>query len=190
MMPATDAILRRLERLEANPGLAHRTLFAATSSATASSTAAETSITPAGVGSVNLPADFFAAGRSVRVMAGGSFGYTGTPTIVLRAYFGGSSFGGTGVGTLNGSGSGGTCYWSFTDVMTCRAAGSAGSAAYTARVDYTNAGGAGTPQVMAATATGNLLTTGSMAVDLRVQWGTASSANTLTCTVMTVEVLN
>lgn len=176
-------------KIEASHIIAERLLFAQTASVTVTNTASETTLVGAGVGSLSLPANWFAPGRVVRVTTGGSFGYTSTPTIVLRNYFGSVNCGGTTVMTLAGVPTG-VIVWNYTNTMTCRSIGATGSFVNTTRVDWIRDAANGTAQTAGATATNSVDTTAAMSIDFMAQWGTANAANTITCNVLVVEVLN
>lgn len=194
MRNALDILAEKVERIERQLRLQKTLepratwLYSATASATVANTTTETTLTPSGVGSLVLPANFFVPGRVVRVTAGGSFGYTSTPTIVLRTYFGAYNYGGTSVMTLAASSV--SSYWWYQTNFVCRTTGASGTGAYVSRVDWIRDVAAGLSQTASATATGSIDTTAAMTIDFRAQWGTANALNTITCNVLVVEALN
>jgi hypothetical protein len=159
--------------------------FKQTASATVANTAAETTLTAPGVGSLTIPAARLVAGSTIRVRARGVIADTGTPTVRFRVKIGATTFldfGAVAFPTLAG-----THGWELEGEITVRTSGAGGTAIGNgcAWISVTGAPDLDTVN----TATSALDTTTAQAVDLTVQWGTANAANTITCTNLTMEIL-
>ncbi len=167
-------------------GLVPRSLFAATADKTIANTTTETTLFGSGVGSLTLPANFFVAGRSVRVNLYGYIAGVTTPNIRLRARLGGTQVCDTGAiaSVLTLSVVEGLL---LTAIITCRSTGSSGTVI--GQVYWEIDGNTGF-QGSETNATTTVNTTASQALDVTWEWGTASASNTLTITNATVEVLH
>jgi hypothetical protein len=167
------------------PRHSHARIFAQTASVTVADTASETTLTGAGQGSLTLPANFFTVGRTIRLKAMGVFSDTGTPTLNVRFKLGSTTICSTGAVALAGTISNNV--WSVEIELTCRTVGASGTVIAQGLFKYDESTHAGTTEGMASTTTTTIDTTASQAVNVTVQWGSASPSNTMTCTNLTVE---
>lgn len=155
-------------------------VFAQTASVTVGNSALETTLLGAGQGSLTLPANFFAAGKSIRFRMSGVLSATGSPTIRLRLYFGATvildSTALTSANPTNG-------LFEVNGVLTCRTTG--GSGTVFAQGSFMEAGT--TSFGIPTTTTSVIDTTATQVVNLTVQWGTAAAGDTLTATNFTIE---
>ncbi len=170
-------------------------------------TAAETILVP----NVTIPANLMQDGRCLRLRMFGSYGTTGTPTLVFRVRWGGVS--GTALATqaanVTTSGVGGgasmTAMWESEIFIQTRSNGSAGTlmtngstTLYTSTLltagTVTNYGqkapiasgatGGTTPVAVAADLTADT------ALSVTVTWGTSNAANSIQCLNYTIEAMN
>jgi len=154
-----------------------------TSDVTIASTAAETTALGTVTGTKTLAAAFFVAGKTVRCTARGYVSNTGTPTLEAKAKLGSTALVTTGaITTASGLSNTG---WELIVEMTCRTTGASGTvmAQGVLRIGTTI-------YPMVATAATTIDTTGSLAADVTITWGTSSGSNTLTCSNFSLEVLN
>jgi len=159
-------------------------LFSQTATVTVANTTTETTLIGAGEGSVTLPADFFIVGRSIKLYACGVHSSTGNPTITVRV-----KYGSTTIGTITGtSGNGSNDTWTLQGIYTLRTAGSSGTLMGQSEFFEVHPNGlrVGTD----ATTTTTINTTASNALNITVQWGTASSGNTISATNLFLGVVN
>ena len=158
-------------------------------------TTTETAVHPSFV----LPGNYMQDGRTLRIRAFGKLSVTGTPTIIFALRWG------TAAGTLlatteaitNGSGST-NVNWSIEAYIQVRANGSSGSLFVMGEAKVqTNASGDPTVKTNVfgvsgsdapAAVTVNLMQDTDLA--LTAKWSAASSSNTLTCHLFSVEALN
>lgn len=158
------------------------TLFAATADKTIGNSVAETSAFGTGTGSLTLAANLLAAGGSIRGSIRGKISETGTPTLQLKVKLGAVVLIDSTALTLPASLS--TSYFEIDFVITCRTAGATGTVYCQARMIA-----GGTVLAVPATATATVDTTGTLALDASLTWGTADAANTLTLNTGLVESL-
>lgn len=163
----------------------HARLFEQTANVTVADTVTETTLVGAGVGSATLPAGTLAAGTAIRVSAKGLYGTTGAPTLRWRVKLGGTTILDT---TANNAPAAISAkLWELDAVIVCRTAGAPGTALGNGVIFYHTTHTAGQPDDFAPnSATSNVTTTGSLAFDLTVEWGTQSASNTVTCTNLSV----
>lgn len=155
---------------------------------TVTNTTTETNITPAGVGTLTLPVNFFVVGKTVRLKARGHFTTAAVPGVLLmRTKFGTTPSCST--GNVTPTALLAAAYWEWECDLTCRTTGGSGTIMGQGRMAHDDAktcrmwgGGAGT--------LATIDTTASQAIALFAKWGTADAGNTLTCTHLTAEVLN
>lgn len=164
------------------------TTFTATADATVANTVTETSVIGSGVGTLTLPANFFVAGKTVRVSLKGKIATTGTPTLQFKAYLGSTAVVDTTAVTL--ATITGTNMWAATFDITCRTTGATGTVISQGAVAYFTAVGSPNGIASPTTATTTINTTASQALEVKITWGTASSSNTITGTNATVTVMN
>jgi len=170
-----------LWRMGASRGVASGRAFIATAAATVASSSSETTMAGSGVGSKTLPANFFRAGRSLRVEAFGYVSNTGTPDLTIKLKFGSTVILTT--GTITTAASLSNTGWSFRGRITCRTTGAGGTVMAQGELFI------GTTRVaMVNTAAVTVDTTASQAVDLTAQWSVNSSSNTITCQELNVEI--
>lgn len=155
-----------------------------------------TDITPnvaAGTPQFVVPANYLVPGQVLRVTGRGRFSTTGTPTLLIGAYWGavaGVALGTTGAITTT---SGVTNVpWQFTADIVVRSIGSSGTM-FTQGWAHGISGTVGVsvvPVPVSAPATVTVDTTTAKALTLGAQWGTSSASNTITCHQWLVEALN
>lgn len=160
-----------------------RMLFVQTTDVTVASSDLETSVVGTGVGSVMLPANFFSAGRTIQALVAGFYS-TDTPagTMTLRVRIGGTVIMATGINTMTNGMT--DHYWAVRIMdITCRTDGVKGTIMAQGHAIF------GTSKTTSDVLEfgPNLVpvvidTTQNHVLDITVQWGTASAANTLTAT--------
>lgn len=161
-----------------------RVLFTQTNTVTVANTTTETALTGTGVGSLTLPANFFLAGKTLRLRMWGYHSSTGNPTITARV-----KLGSTTICTMTGSsGNSSTDTFEVWADITCRTTGATGTVF--GQGVYREVHGSGLIAGSDNTATTTVDTTTSQAVSITVQWGAADSGNTISATNFTLEVLN
>lgn len=163
-------------------------IFTSTATATVANTVSETSIVGTGVGTKTLPANFFVAGKTVRIRVKGTLGDTLTPTLQIKAKYGATVIlDSTAVTLVTFSG---TPQFAIDLDITCRSTGAAGTVQCGGTWDIQPTGvGTNTrywlPQNLA-----TIDTTASSALDVTATWGAASASNTISGTITSIEVLN
>lgn len=164
-------------------------IFTQTATRTIANTVTETSLFTTGVGTLTLPANFFLAGKTIRLVLTGTLADTGTPTVRLRLKYGSTTIIDSTAQTL--AALTGTEEWRATCELTCRAAGASGTIAGDIWFAYDTATGTGAIQGLnIAPTTATVDTTASGAIDLTWEWGAADVANTVSCVIASVEVIN
>lgn len=148
-------------------------LFAATADKTIGNSAAEASAFGTGEGSLTLAANLLTAGGSLHGNLRGKISETGTPTLQLKVKLGAVTLIDSTALTLPASLS--TSYFEIDFTITCRTVGATGTVYCQARMIT-----GGTILATPATATATVDTTGTLALDATLTWGTADPANTLT----------
>ena len=162
-------------------------IFSQSSDVTVASSVAETTLIGTGIGTVTLPANFLTAGKSLRITARGYISDTGTPNITIQFKLGSTSIVSTGTVALAGTISNNA--WRAESIITCRTVGASGTVKGQGNFQYDESTHAGTTLGMVSTGTATVDTTGTLAVNLTVTWGTSSASNTITCSNLLVEVL-
>jgi hypothetical protein len=160
-------------------------IFSQTASQTVANTVTTTTLFGSGVGTLTLPANFFRAGKTIRLTLMGYHSSTGNPNITVAASLGGTSICTTGAVA---SGNGASNAWLVNVEITCRTTGATGTVIGSGV--YSELQGSGRLAGIVATATTTIDTTASQAIDVTITWGTAAAGNTITATVATVEQLN
>lgn len=189
-VPTKNAVYDKIETI--GNGAAVGTLFTQTADKTVTNTVTETSIIGTGVGNLTLPANFFVAGRTVRLRVGGIYSTPAlaTPSIIIKV-----KYGSTVIATITTSSllSGATnLEFDGEILMTCRTTGSSGTVMVHGDIEYAT-GVAGTISVDPlnnAGATTTINTTTSNALDITCQWDSATSTRIVKSTVTSIEVLN
>lgn len=164
------------------------TIFTQTASTTVANTVTETTLIGSGVGTVTLPANFFVAGKTIRLTVLGIVSDTGTPTLRIRVKLGSTTIGDTGAVALVGTVANDVFQGLYT--LTCRTTGATGTVIGQGSFQFDNSTNSGLFEGMPSTGTTTIDTTVSQAVSLTVEWGTADVADTISCTNVTLEVLN
>jgi hypothetical protein len=160
-------------------------LFTQTQTVTVANTVTETALTGTGTGTLTLPANFFAAGKTIKIRALGYHSSTGSPNITIRVKLGSTTILTTGAIT---SGNGSDDAWVCDAFFTCRTTGGTGTVI--GQGYYEEVHGTGNRGGMVNTATTTIDTTASQAISITVEWGTADAGNTISCTNVLIEVLN
>lgn len=183
-VPAGDVASSNVQdAIDEIANFAVKTLFVQTASKTVANSAAETTLISTGVGSATLSADFLVPGRTIRLQARGYHSSTGNPNITLKFKIDGVTIS---TGTV-ASGNGSTDGFVIDCVSTCRTDGVTGTIIGQGYYNEEHSNGAKIGLI--ATAVSTIDTTASNAVDLTIQWGTASNNNTITVTNLTIEAL-
>jgi hypothetical protein len=155
-------------------------LFTQTATGTIANSTTETTISSTGVGTLTLPANFFVAGKTVRIKGHGFHSSTGSPTLNLKVKFGSTVIDATGTHTMHNVTNG---YFGFESMITCRTTGASGTVfaqgVFTDVNDLVSMGN---------TATITVNTTTTQAITITAQWGTANAGNTISLTNLVVEV--
>jgi hypothetical protein len=160
------------------------TLFTQTADATCANTTTETTLTSTGVGTLTLPANFFVAGKTIKLQAYGFHSSTSGTTVTIRI-----KLGSTTILTATGTSGPDTNAGIIMDtVITCRTTGASGTVS--GQGVYTEIGNSPNFRQMTNTAAVTVDTTTSQAISMTAQWGAASAGRTITVTNLSVQVLN
>ena len=164
------------------------TIFTGTSDVTVSNSNTETTIVPTGVGTMTLPANFFTAGKSIKIDMWGIWeADTIAPTFEIRAELGGTLLCTTSAQTMT------TCeggQWHAEILLTCRTTGATGTMLSQGEVRFNHDATAGATHWMRRSTTTTHDTTASNLLDVTFTANTADSDNLITTTNITVTVLN
>lgn len=159
-------------------------IFTGTANATCGNTTTETSIMPTGVGTLTLPANFWAVGKSLRLTMAGQMN-KGT-TSVTRKYT--LLHGATTLATFT-TAAGTTALandgWETTLTVTCRTIGATGTLMTYGRVTHLSVSDAD----LSANATVTVDTTASAALDFKFKWSATDASNNMITTNVIVEAL-
>ncbi len=165
-------------------------VFVATADATVGNTIDEGTLIGSGVGSLTLPAAFFTVGRTLRIHSSGHHSATGTATITLRVKLGSvevlasAPFYPMSVSTKP---------WSIDTEITCRSTGASGTVMAQGVFRYYTESEPDNGEScfpMGGTTTVTIDTTGTLAVNMTADWGTAAVGNTITGTNVSLEIMN
>ncbi len=163
------------------------TLFTQTADKTIANTVTETTLFGTGVsvgGGLTLPANFFVAGKTLKIHMHGFHSSTGNPNVTVTVKLGGTIVAtGTGV-----SGNGATDGFYFDGEITCRTTGASGTVS--AGGEFTEEHGSGLHLSVISTSSTTIDTTASQVLDVTLTWGTADAGNTITSQIAYVEVIN
>lgn len=162
-----------------------RSLFVQTATATCANTTTETTISSTGVGTLTLPANFFVAGKTIKIKGWGYHSSTTNPNLTIKVKFGSTVILTTGAHTMHNDTN---SLWELNADITCRTTG--GSGTVFAQGLFADYGTNGDHVQMVNTATTTISTTSSQAITITAQWGTASSSNTISLSNLTLEVLH
>lgn len=160
------------------------TRFAQTADSTVANTVTETTLVGTGSGSATLAANYFAAGRSIRITASGVYSTTGTPTLRFRVKKGSTVLADTGAVTTASGVTGRV--WSLSLIVTARSTTTVIANGF---VSVFTAAQTHSAWEMNNGTTTVTIGTGSEAFSLTAEWGTASASNTITCTNLVLEPL-
>lgn len=160
-------------------------LFTQTATATVANTTTETTVTSTGSGSLTLPANFFEVGKSIVIHAEGFHSAVANPNITVKIKIGGTTYLTTGTVV---SGNSTNAYCEIKGTITCRTTGASGTVQ--AQGFFVETGGGDNHFGMPNTTTQTIDTTVTQTVDVTVQWGTASSSNTISITNLIIEAKN
>ena len=158
-------------------------IFAQTADVTIASSDSETTLLVASVGSLTLAAAALVAGRTIRITIRGHLSDTGTPTLNIKATVGGTEVCSTGAVTLASGVS--NVGFKFQADIVCRTTGGSGTVVAAGSLAYND----GTHHDAVKTTTTTIDTTGTLALDVTAEWGTASASNTITSQIVTIEYL-
>lgn len=159
-------------------------IFSQTADVTFSNTLSVLSLVGSGVGTVTIKANTPVAGKTVRLRARGAFNSSATPpTLNFQVFLGPTRVCVTSAITLPASQT--ARYWDAEFDLTFRSGGASGSVYASGRAMISsNFGIASSP------APTTLDTTGDLPIDLRASFSLADPANSITCSTLTLEVLN
>lgn len=160
-------------------------IYSSTASATVANTVTETTIVGSGVGTVTLPANFFTAGKTIRLRMTGIHSSVSSATIQIRIKLGSTTILDTGAHTSHNDTNALT---NIEAIITCRTTGASGT--FIGQGEYVEVGASPDIAEMVNTTTTVVSTTASQTVAVTAQWGSASASNTITITNFTLEVLN
>lgn len=166
--------------IQNSPFAPNYTIFTQTANVTVANSTVETSVVSTGIGSATLGADYLSAGKSININVAGFHSATSNPTIRWRIKLGGTTILDT---TAVNSGASTNQLFMINAIITCRTDGAMGTVigqGVYQEVGNTNATAGSTSMPNVATTTVN--TTGTLAVDVTVQWGTMSVNDTSTTT--------
>lgn len=158
-------------------------LFTQTASATIVDTITETTLFASGVGTLTLPADFFVAGKTVRLTLRGVYSEGAASNGTVNVKLGSTSICTTGAFAIAGAET--NVGWMVTCDITCRSTGSTGTVFGQGMFLYSTNG----QQPVQNTTTATIDTTGTLAIDVMWTWSVNNINNTITCSNATVEVL-
>lgn len=154
-------------------------------------TVTETTLIGTGLGTLTLPANFFVAGKTVRLWAYGVYSTDAVAAdLQLRIKLGSTVIGDTGVQTpANGITD---RYWTMRGVITCRTTGATGTVMAQATFEHLATSvstGTLTWWEMSNTAATVIDTTAAQILDFTAEWSAADVDNSIQCTNFTVEVI-
>jgi len=159
--------------------------FAQTQTITVANTVVETTIIGTGVGSLTLPANFLLPGTSLLIRGLGYHSTTANPTLRIRVYYGSTLILDSGaISTANSTNDS----WELVVGATVVTTGATG----TINCDgiWVEAGAGANIFNMSNLAPVTINTTTANTINVTVQWGTASTSNTITCPYLTLSAQN
>ena len=161
------------------------TIYTQTEDVVVSNTTNETSLTGSSFFGTNvLPAGIFTPGKTIRLFASGEHSTTGNADLVLRL-----RLGSTEMAVISGSSGNGTDQpFDISSILTCIATGS-NSGSFNGFMRYTEHHPSGLSQADSVVSVSSN-TDINNPVGVTVEWATASPSNTITCRMLTIEVLN
>lgn len=165
------------------------TIFTGTADATYGNTSSQGETMPTGVGTTTLPANWWAAGRTIILEASGYYSTdVVAPTLTALLRMGGTNIANSGAITMPSAIT--NRAWKYRGIYTCRTIGATGTIQCQGDAWFDNALGGFTLAIPTTTTT-VFDTTATIAIPRpRWTWGTADSDNTMTLTNMRVSALN
>lgn len=167
------------------------TIFTQTADATVANTLTETTIFGTGTGTLTLPAAFFVAGKTVRIMMSGVYSTVAVTgdTVTVKIKYGSTVIASKATtGLLTGATNN---YWFAEAIITCRTTGSSGTVQCSGGVRYQVASSVVVEdELNNSAATTTINTTTSNAIDVTVTHSAANASNSVKSLVASVEVLN
>lgn len=161
-------------------------VFAQTESVSVIANGVEGTFVGAGVGSVTLPANFFAAGKTIRIKAYGYYTRTTGDDLRVRIYLDATVILDTGVRSPSTVGPFG---WALETDITCRTAGAPGTVMGQGRLELSTSATASVIWQLANTGAAiNVTTTGALVVNCTALWNGAG--NSFTCTNLVITSMN
>lgn len=168
--------------------LASTTLFSQTADKTIANTITETSGFGSGVGTLTLPANFFVAGKTIRIMARGVYTVSGLgANATVKIKYGSTVLASVATSALLTTGSNNA--WAFEALITCRSTGATGTVVALGNINYKATSGRIFDDIDNAGAATTIDTTGSNAIDVSITWD-SNTLRSITTTASVVEVLN
>lgn len=167
------------------------TLFTQTADATVTNTVTETSIIGSGVGTLTLPANFFVAGKTIRVTMSGVYSTVAVTgdTVTIKVKYGTTVLASKATTALVTGGT--NLFWASEVLITCRTAGASGAVQVSGGVIYQIAGSATVEdELNNGASTTTLDTTASGLFDVTITHSAQSASNTVKSLVGTFEVIN
>lgn len=182
LFPGTDGnwYLKRPDGTVLALSVQQAVLFTQTASVAVANTLTETTLIGVGKGSVTLPANYGAAGRTLIVEGWGYHSATGSPTIQIRIYKGSTLLLDT---TAVTSGTSTNALIQIRAVITWRSPTSVFCQGF-----YEESGGSNNFQMVTTAPT--TVAAGAEALNVTATWGTASASDTITLTNLTVRGFN
>lgn len=166
-------------------------IFTQTADKSVTNTVTETTIVGTGVGGLTLPANFFVAGKTIRITMSGVYSTVAVTgdTVTIKIKYGSTVLASKATTALV---TGGTNLAWFSDALiTCRSTGSSGTVQVSGGVRYQIAGSAIVEdELNNGAATTTLNTTTSNLLDVTVTHSAANAANSVKSLVASFEVLN
>lgn len=173
---------------ESIPGV----LFTQTADKTVSNTVTETSIIGTGVGSITLPANFFVAGKTIRIKVNGVYSTPAlaTPSVTIKIKYGSTAVASVTTSSLLSGAS--NLEFDGNVLITGRTTGSSGTVMTGGDIRYATgvAGTSATDPLNNSGSTTTINTTTSNALDVTVTWDSATSTRSAKSIVSSFEVLN
>lgn len=166
-------------------------MFVATAGTTIANSSAETSAIPSGYGTKTIPGGVALAGTLFRLKGGGVFStlVVNPGNLTVKIKLGSVAIATVVISNLLANATNNA--FDFEGILVCRSAGASGSYVATGFITYdTGVLVRGTAALNNAGAATTIDTTADQTIDVSVQWATASTSNTLTTVVATIEPFN
>lgn len=167
------------------------TLFTQTADKSVSNTTTETTIVGTGVGGLTLPANFWVAGKTIRVTMSGVYSTVAVTgdTVTIKVKYGTTVLASKATTALVTGGT--NLFWASEVIVTCRSTGATGTVQVSGGVIYQIAGSATVEdELNNGVATTTLDTTASGLFDITITHSAANGSNTVKSLVGTFEVMN